>query len=208
MDHPRRSSPGGARGTSRARAVVGAVAPPFGQAARHLRVSDRSLSVPPAGASVASVRKPRKRGDVRMPTYLSPGVYMEEVVRVRSRSRASARRRPPSSASPRGAPPTSPTLVTNWTQFTQTFGDFVEGSYLAHAVYGYFLNGGGVGLRRARRRRRRRRGAAGRAAELPAARGRQGRRSYRCGARARADRRRHHRRGRRRRSSPPTTRSS
>jgi len=36
-----------------------------------------------------------------------------------------------------------PTLVTNWTQFTQTFGGFVEGSYLAHAVYGYFLNGGG-----------------------------------------------------------------
>ena len=26
----------------------------------------------------------------------------------------------------------------------QTFGDFVEGSYLAHAVYGYFLNGGGA----------------------------------------------------------------
>lgn len=37
-----------------------------------------------------------------------------------------------------------PTLVTNWTQFTSTFGDFVEGSYLAHAVYGYFMNGGGL----------------------------------------------------------------
>jgi phage tail sheath protein FI len=37
----------------------------------------------------------------------------------------------------------TPTLVSNWEKFTQTFGDFVEGGYLAHAVYGYFLNGGG-----------------------------------------------------------------
>jgi phage tail sheath protein FI len=37
-----------------------------------------------------------------------------------------------------------PVLVTNWMQFTATFGEFVPGSYLAHAVYGYFLNGGGV----------------------------------------------------------------
>jgi phage tail sheath protein FI len=37
----------------------------------------------------------------------------------------------------------TPTLVSNWGQFTQVFGDFVEGCYLAHAVYGYFLNGGG-----------------------------------------------------------------
>jgi uncharacterized protein len=35
-------------------------------------------------------------------------------------------------------------LVTNWTQFKGAFGDFVEGYYLAHAVYGYFLNGGGI----------------------------------------------------------------
>ena len=37
-----------------------------------------------------------------------------------------------------------PRLVTNWAQFTATFGEFVEGSYLAHAVYAYFLNGGGA----------------------------------------------------------------
>ena len=36
-----------------------------------------------------------------------------------------------------------PRLVTNWAQFTTTFGEFIPGSYLAHAVYGYFLNGGG-----------------------------------------------------------------
>jgi phage tail sheath protein FI len=41
-------------------------------------------------------------------------------------------------------PANQPTLVTNWSQFTQTFGEFIENSYLAHAVYGYFLNGGGA----------------------------------------------------------------
>ena len=37
----------------------------------------------------------------------------------------------------------APTLVSNWTQFTTTFGEFAAGTYLAHAVYGYFMNGGG-----------------------------------------------------------------
>jgi phage tail sheath protein FI len=41
-------------------------------------------------------------------------------------------------------PLNEPMLVTNWTQFKTTFGDFVDGYYLAHAVYGYFLNGGGI----------------------------------------------------------------
>jgi phage tail sheath protein FI len=41
-------------------------------------------------------------------------------------------------------PINQPTLVTNWTQFVNVFGNFIEGSYLAHAVYAYFLNGGGV----------------------------------------------------------------
>ena len=40
-------------------------------------------------------------------------------------------------------PPNTPTLVTNWTQFVDSFGDFMEGSYMAHSVYGYFNNGGG-----------------------------------------------------------------
>ena len=30
-----------------------------------------------------------------------------------------------------------------WSQFRAAFGDFIAGSYLAHAVYGYFNNGGG-----------------------------------------------------------------
>ena len=79
-----------------------------------------------------------------MPNYLSPGVYVEEV---------EAGSRPIEGVGTAVAafvglaargPVNTPTLVTNWSQFTQTFGDFIEGSYLAHAVYGYFLNGGGA----------------------------------------------------------------
>ena len=78
-----------------------------------------------------------------MPNYLSPGVYMEEV---------EAGSRPIEGVGTAVAafvglaargPVNAPTLITNWSQFTQTFGEFIEGSYLAHAVYGYFLNGGG-----------------------------------------------------------------
>src|ERR671914_2466514 len=79
-----------------------------------------------------------------MPTYLSPGVYMEEV---------SSGSRPIEAVGTAVAafvgfaergPLHEPVLVTNWTQFKQNFGDFVEDYYLAHAVYGYFQNGGGV----------------------------------------------------------------
>ncbi|GAA3733017.1 phage tail sheath subtilisin-like domain-containing protein [Plantactinospora mayteni] len=79
-----------------------------------------------------------------MPSYLSPGVYVEEV---------------PSGSRPiegvgtavaafvgfaaRG-PFNTATLVTNWSQFVQTFGEMVEDAYLAQAVYGYFANGGGI----------------------------------------------------------------
>ena len=79
-----------------------------------------------------------------MPNYLSPGVYVEEV---ESGSRPIEGVGTAVAAfvgfAGRG-PANTPTLVTNWTQFTSTFGEFLEGSYLAHAVYGYFLNGGGA----------------------------------------------------------------
>jgi phage tail sheath protein FI len=78
-----------------------------------------------------------------MPTYLSPGVYVEEVD---SGSRPIEGVGTAVAAfvglAERG-PFNSPTLVSNWNQFSGTFGDFVDGSYLAHAVYGYFMNGGG-----------------------------------------------------------------
>ena len=87
-----------------------------------------------------------------MPTYLTPGVYVEEV---------------PSSSKPiegvstsvaafvglaPGGPVNTPMRISNWTQFATIFGDpanpdngpFMEGSYLAHSVYGFFQNGGGL----------------------------------------------------------------
>lgn len=78
-----------------------------------------------------------------MPTYLSPGVYVEEV---------DGGSKPIAGVGTAVAafvgfaakgPVNELTLVTNWTQFVEQFGEFVEGSYLAHSVYGYFNNGGG-----------------------------------------------------------------
>jgi Bacteriophage tail sheath protein len=79
-----------------------------------------------------------------MPTYLSPGVYVEEM---------EAGSRPIEGVgtaiaafvgfADQGAF-NAPTLVTNWTQFTTNFGDYTDYGYLHHAVHGYFLNGGGA----------------------------------------------------------------
>jgi phage tail sheath protein FI len=78
-----------------------------------------------------------------MVNYLSPGVFVEEV---------------PAGSRPIEGVGTAvagfvgfaetgafnePTLVTNWSQFTDRFGGFMDGGYLAHAVYGFFANGGG-----------------------------------------------------------------
>jgi uncharacterized protein len=85
----------------------------------------------------------RTRKEPNMPPYQSPGVYVEEVP---------AGARPLEGAGTAIAafiglaedgPFNTPTLVSNWTQFTGAFGGFVEGSYLAQSVYGYFMNGGG-----------------------------------------------------------------
>ena len=78
-----------------------------------------------------------------MPTYLSPGVYVEET---------DSGSRPIEGVGTAVAafvglaekgPFNQPTLVSNWTQFTKTFGGFVDGACLAESVYGYFQNGGG-----------------------------------------------------------------
>ncbi len=87
-----------------------------------------------------------------MPEYLSPGVYIQEV---------DSGPRPIQGVgtacaafvgfAPAG-PPNTPSLVTNWSQYVETYGDLDEsgrrnphmpGAYMSHAVYGYFLNGGG-----------------------------------------------------------------
>jgi phage tail sheath protein FI len=87
-----------------------------------------------------------------MPTYLTPGVYVEEI---------------PSQSKPiegvgtsiaafvglaPGGPVNTPMRISNWTQFAKIYGDpteprngpFMEGAYLAHAVYGFFQNGGNL----------------------------------------------------------------
>ncbi|MFC8954875.1 phage tail sheath family protein [Streptomyces sp. NPDC057101] len=77
-----------------------------------------------------------------MPTYLSPGVYVEEVA---SGSRPIEGLGTSVAAfvglSPTG-PLNEPVLVTNWSQYVAEFGDFTDGYYLAHSVYGFFNNGG------------------------------------------------------------------
>ena len=79
-----------------------------------------------------------------MPTYLTPGVYVEEVESANRPIEGVATAVAAFVGIAQQGPFNAPTLVTNWTQFVTTFGDFIEGSYLSHAVYGYFMNGGGV----------------------------------------------------------------
>jgi phage tail sheath protein FI len=78
-----------------------------------------------------------------MPTYLSPGVYVQEVSSGSKPIEGVGTATAAFVGMTERGPVNEPTLVTNWTQYSQTFGDFVDGSYLGQAVYGYFLNGGG-----------------------------------------------------------------
>ncbi|MEV5885785.1 phage tail sheath subtilisin-like domain-containing protein [Streptomyces sp. NPDC052020] len=79
-----------------------------------------------------------------MPTYLTPGVYVEEV-QSGARPIEGVGTAVAAFVGFAGAGPFhTPTLVTSWDQYTQQFGGFTEGTYLAHAVYGYFSNGGGA----------------------------------------------------------------
>jgi len=95
-------------------------------------------------------------------TYQSPGVYVEEVERgikpieaVGTSTAAfigitaEASRKKTNENGERTVVESvlnKPTLITNWTQYTETFGDFLHDMsevYLPQAVYGYFANGGG-----------------------------------------------------------------
>lgn len=77
-----------------------------------------------------------------MPTYLTPGVYVEEVDRgtkpIEGVGTAVAAFLGIAEKGPVG----KATMVANWTQFVNVFGGFIPGAYLAHSVYGYFNNGG------------------------------------------------------------------
>ncbi len=79
-----------------------------------------------------------------MPTYLTPGVYVEEVQSGARPIEGVGTAVAAFVGYAQTGPFHEPTLVTNWDQYTQRFGGFTEGTYLAHAVYGYFSNGGGA----------------------------------------------------------------
>ncbi len=74
--------------------------------------------------------------------YLTPGVYVEEVDRgpkpIEGVGTAVAAFLGVAEKGPIG----EATMIANWTQYTDIFGGFVPGAYMAQAVYGYFNNGG------------------------------------------------------------------
>jgi hypothetical protein len=87
-----------------------------------------------------------------MPEYLSPGVYIEEInTGPRPIEGVGTAMAAFIGFAPAG-PANQPMLITNWTQYVNTFGSLDEAgrrnphmadAYLSHAVYGFFLNGGG-----------------------------------------------------------------
>ena len=78
-----------------------------------------------------------------MPTYLSPGVYVEEVESGARPLEGVGTAVAAFVGLAESGPFNEPTLVSNWTAFTDTFGGFVPGSYLARSVYAFFNQGGG-----------------------------------------------------------------
>src|SRR5690348_4222495 len=75
-------------------------------------------------------------------SYLSPGVYIEEVDRGSKPIEAVGTSTCAFIGESSVGPTNEAVLVTNWAQYTRTFGDFQHSTYLAHAVYGFFNNGG------------------------------------------------------------------
>ena len=76
-------------------------------------------------------------------SYLSPGVYVEEVDRGSKPIEGVGTAVAGFIGFAAKGPLNKPTFVANWTQFVNTFGGFMPGAYLAHSVFGYFNNGGG-----------------------------------------------------------------
>ena len=87
-----------------------------------------------------------------MPTYLTPGVYVEEVSSGNKPIEGVATAVAAFVGLLPGGPINKPMRISNWTQFSNIYtdpqqpenGPFMEGSYTAHAVYGYFQNGGSI----------------------------------------------------------------
>src|SRR3954452_20396428 len=87
-----------------------------------------------------------------MPTYLTPGVYVEEVPSANKPIEGVSTSIAAFVGLAPGGPINTPMRISNWTQFAKIFGDpnepdngpFMEGAYLAHSVYGVFQNGGNL----------------------------------------------------------------
>jgi len=76
-------------------------------------------------------------------SYLSPGVYVEEVDRGGKPIEAVGTNTVGFLGESSKGPTNEAVLITNWSQFVKTFGDFKECSeHLVHGVYGFFNNGG------------------------------------------------------------------
>ena len=75
-------------------------------------------------------------------SYLSPGVYVEEVDRGSKPIEAVGTNTVGFLGESMMGPTNQAVLVTNWSQFVKTFGDFTQSTHMAHAIYGFFNNGG------------------------------------------------------------------
>src|SRR5579862_8436188 len=75
-------------------------------------------------------------------SYLSPGVYVEEVDRGSKPIEAVGTNTVGFLGESMMGPTNQSVLCTNWSQYVKTFGDFTQSTHLAHAVYGFFNNGG------------------------------------------------------------------
>ena len=76
-------------------------------------------------------------------SYLSPGVYVEEVDRGSKPIEAVGTNTVGFLGESSKGPTNEAVLITNWSQFVKTFGDFKDCTeHLAHGVYGFFNNGG------------------------------------------------------------------
>src|SRR5258706_4100095 len=76
-------------------------------------------------------------------SYLSPGVYVEEVDRGSKPIEAVGTNTVGFLGDSAKSPLNEAVLITNWSQFVKKFRDFKHCSeHLAHAVYGFFNNGG------------------------------------------------------------------
>jgi len=75
-------------------------------------------------------------------SYLSPGVYVEEVDRGTKPIEAVGTNTVGFLGETNMGPVNQAVLITNWSQYVKTYGDFTQSTHLAHAVYGFFNNGG------------------------------------------------------------------